>query len=46
MRVGVQDGCSYGCSVLIVLDMLLFTDEFNNPVHFTINSERDQIASA
>lgn len=46
MQIGAQDGCSYGCSVLIVLDMLLFTDEFNNPVHFTINSEGDQIASA
>lgn len=41
-----QDGCHYGCSVLIVPDMLLFADEFNNPVHFAINSEGDQIASA
>ena len=46
MHIGVQDGCSYGCSVLIVLDMLFSTDKFNNPVHFTINSEGDQIASA
>lgn len=46
MRIGVQDGGSYGCSVLTLLNMLLFTDEFNNPVHFTINSEGGQIASA
>lgn len=46
MDIGAQDGSSHGCSVLIVLDMLLFTDEFNNPVHFTINSEGGQIASA
>lgn len=44
--IGVQEGCSRGCCALIVLVMLLPTDEFNNPVHFTIDSEGDQIASA
>lgn len=43
---GLQDGCGYCCSVLTVLNMLLSTDEFNHPVHFTINSEGDQTASA
>jgi len=45
-HVGAQGGCGRGRHVLIVLDMLLFADEFNNPVHFTVNSEGDQTAPA
>lgn len=46
MHIGAGDGCSFGCSVLIVLDLLLSTDEFISPVHFTIDSEGDQVAAA
>lgn len=46
MHIGAGDGCSSGCCVLIVLDLLLSTDEFNDPVHFTIDSEGDQVAAA
>lgn len=41
-----RGGCSSGCSVLIVLALLLSTDEFNNPVHFAIDSEGDRVAAA
>lgn len=46
MHTGAGDGCSSGCSVLIVLDLLLSTDEFNNPVHFPVDREGDQAAAA
>lgn len=38
--------CSSGCFGLIVLDLLLSTDEFHNPVHFPLDSEGDQAAAA
>lgn len=46
IHTGAGDGCSSGCSVLIVLDLLLSTDKLNNPVHFTIDSEGGQDAAA
>lgn len=41
-----RGGCSSGRSVLTVLGLPLSTDEFNNPVHFAVDSEGGAVAAA